>query len=48
MFWLKRFCIGYGPNCGAYPSNTKMEKVLDKGDKFYYKVTRNKNSNGSK
>ncbi|KAH0672735.1 hypothetical protein KY284_023822 [Solanum tuberosum] len=32
----------------AYPRDAKMKKVLQKGEKFYYKVTKNKNISGTK
>ncbi|KAM3282934.1 hypothetical protein P3S67_026579 [Capsicum chacoense] len=42
-FVLKEFCLITGLNCSSYPSESKMKKVLAKGDNFYFKVTKNKN-----
>ncbi|KAM3378938.1 hypothetical protein P3S68_011351 [Capsicum galapagoense] len=42
-FGLKEFCLITGLNFSLYPSESKMKKVLAKGDNFYFKVTKNKN-----
>ncbi|KAM3376205.1 hypothetical protein P3S68_014920 [Capsicum galapagoense] len=42
-FDLKEFCLITGLNCSSYPSESKMKKVLAKGDNFCFKVTKNKN-----
>ncbi|KAM3235424.1 hypothetical protein P3L10_015460 [Capsicum annuum] len=41
-FVLKEFCLITGLNCSSYPSESKMKKVLAKGDNFCFKVTKNK------
>ncbi|KAM3374871.1 hypothetical protein P3S68_013585 [Capsicum galapagoense] len=43
-FGLKEFCLITGLNCSSYPSESKMKKVLVKGENFFFKVTKNKNS----
>ncbi|KAH0653496.1 hypothetical protein KY289_031174 [Solanum tuberosum] len=47
-FGLKEFALITGLNCSAYPCDSKMTKVLQKGEKFYYKVTKNKNITATK
>ncbi|KAM3339521.1 hypothetical protein P3S68_029390 [Capsicum galapagoense] len=42
-FGLKYFCLITGLNCSLYSSESKMKKVLAKGDNFCFKVTKNKN-----
>ncbi|KAM3284273.1 hypothetical protein P3S67_023072 [Capsicum chacoense] len=42
-FGLKEFCLITGLDCSSYPSESKMKKVLAKGDDFCFKVTKNKN-----
>ncbi|KAF3625578.1 hypothetical protein FXO38_27052 [Capsicum annuum] len=42
-FGLKEFCLITGLNCSSYPRESKMKKVLAKGDNFRFKVTKNKN-----
>lgn len=37
-----------GLNCLVYPRDSKLKKVLEKGEKFYYKVTKNKNITATK
>jgi len=48
LFWLKRVCIDYEAGLLGKPQWCKMKKVLQKGDKFFYKVTKNKNISGTK
>ena len=47
-FGLKEFALITGLNCSTYPCEAKMTKVLQRGEKFYYKVTKNKNISGTK
>ncbi|KAG5579594.1 hypothetical protein H5410_050221 [Solanum commersonii] len=47
-FGLREFALIMGLNCSAYPRDAKMTKILQKGDKFYYKVTKNKNITSTK
>ncbi|KAF3674211.1 hypothetical protein FXO37_06515 [Capsicum annuum] len=42
-FSLKDFCLITGLNCSSYPGESKMKKVLAKGDNFCFKVTKKKN-----
>ncbi|KAG5598910.1 hypothetical protein H5410_030280, partial [Solanum commersonii] len=35
-------------NCSTYPRDAKLKKVLEKGEKFYYKVTKNKSISATK
>ncbi|KAM3357135.1 hypothetical protein P3S68_023849 [Capsicum galapagoense] len=37
-FGLKEFCLITGLNCLSYPSESKIKKVLAKGDNFYFKI----------
>ncbi|KAH0648157.1 hypothetical protein KY285_033405 [Solanum tuberosum] len=45
---ISEFALITRLNCLAYPRNAKMKKVLQKGEKFYYKVTKNKKISGTK
>ncbi|KAM3398798.1 hypothetical protein P3S68_002314 [Capsicum galapagoense] len=36
-FGLKEFCLITGLNCSSYPRESKMKKVLAKGDNFCFK-----------
>ncbi|KAG5570503.1 hypothetical protein H5410_060269 [Solanum commersonii] len=47
-FDLREFTLIMGLNCSAYPRDAKLKKVLEKGDKFYYKVTKNKSITATK
>ncbi|KAK4731260.1 hypothetical protein R3W88_024248 [Solanum pinnatisectum] len=45
---LRRFALITGLNCSAYSRESKLNKVLRKGENFHFKVTRNKNITGAK
>ncbi|KAH0748550.1 hypothetical protein KY290_027782 [Solanum tuberosum] len=47
-FGLREFALITSLNCSAYSRDAKMTKVLQKGEKFYYKVTKNKNITATK
>ncbi|KAH0730102.1 hypothetical protein KY289_001290 [Solanum tuberosum] len=47
-FGLKEFVLITGLNCSAYPHESKLNKVLRKGENFHFKVTRNKNITSAK
>ncbi|KAH0643840.1 hypothetical protein KY289_034814 [Solanum tuberosum] len=45
---ISEFALIMRLNCSAYPRDAKMKKVLQKGEKFFYKVTKNKKISGTK
>ncbi|KAH0669301.1 hypothetical protein KY285_025435 [Solanum tuberosum] len=47
-FSLKEFALITRLNCSAYPRESKLNKVLRKGENFHFKVARNKNISGAK
>ena len=47
-FGLTEFALITGLNCSAYPRESKMNKVLEKGQKFYHKITKNMNITGDR
>ncbi|KAH0672446.1 hypothetical protein KY290_024686 [Solanum tuberosum] len=47
-FGLKEFALITRLNCSAYARESKMNKVLRKGENFHFKVTKNKNITSTK
>jgi len=47
-FGLIEFALIMGLNCSAYPHESKLNKVLRKGENFHFKVTKNKNITSTK
>ena len=47
-FGLRECSLISALSCSAYPGDAKLTKVLQKCEKFYYKVTKNKNNTATK